>query len=294
MRNDAKTRVVGFMAEYFDSENDFIVGMHHRHGNGELDEFFSNGVKTGRSNLNDGRVAQWLVDSALEIAEAYEAPSHRIFLATDSASMGRRVLKIVSNQILTINALGRRHENQHMLPPTHLMSRQQTQAPRTIIFEQSAKERNQGLGNIMPGYVGLGRCIGNHSTSNFFNVSASKIAQTERFKGMVSHRECSSKEKHERCKTEAVRSFQDMMLLGAADVLVQTKQCVQLNNCDLFACSYVRLKLKLHTNLAMYVSHQPQVIISHNFFHPHHGAWEAVLPCKCPRGRRCSHLVSVL
>lgn len=94
--------IVEFMARSFDSDamhaaNEVILGMHHRHGNGEIDDFTNRaGMKSGRSNKDDRRVAQWLVESASAIAAQYQAVNYTIFFASDSPMMGRLVRDLVS------------------------------------------------------------------------------------------------------------------------------------------------------------------------------------------------------
>lgn len=66
-----KERIQEFLATEFGSTP--VIGLHHRHGNGELDDFVDKktGAPAGRLNKNNTRVIEWMDESVAELAKAY-------------------------------------------------------------------------------------------------------------------------------------------------------------------------------------------------------------------------------
>ena len=56
-----------------------VIGIHHRHGNGEVDDFEDGG---GRLNLNDEVAVKWLHQSAVRLAEHFRIPHFKVFVAS--------------------------------------------------------------------------------------------------------------------------------------------------------------------------------------------------------------------
>lgn len=134
LRPEHRERMARFMAGAFFTRNDAaaVIGVHHRHGNGEVVDFAqsaaipasagagtrSGGVVGARMNADDELVAQWLHASVRDIAAAHGLPSYKVFLATDSPSFARRFQRL---------------------------------DPSVVIFDEVEKERMEGHGFVMPG-----------------------------------------------------------------------------------------------------------------------------------------------
>jgi hypothetical protein len=68
--------------DWFSKESP-VIGLHHRHGNGEIDDFNEPGATRG--NANDTKVVKWLARSVAALASALGLPSgYRVFFASDS------------------------------------------------------------------------------------------------------------------------------------------------------------------------------------------------------------------
>jgi len=122
-----KDRIEAFLHAHFRGLP--VIGVHHRHGNGELDDFVDKvtGAPSGRLNKNNSKVVEWMVESVHELAAAYGLVDYRVFFASDSPEMTRLYMA---------------HD------------------PRVFAFDQTAKEQLEGKGFIMPGWQGWGRSPG--------------------------------------------------------------------------------------------------------------------------------------
>jgi len=127
LKPEIKQRVASFIAENFQGRP--VIGVHHRHGNGELDDFVDK--KTGRPgsrlNRNNTQVIEWMMESVSELAAEYNLTDYRVFFATDSPEIAR---------------MYRAHDQ------------------RVFVFDAEAKEEIEGKGFIMPGWQGWGRSHG--------------------------------------------------------------------------------------------------------------------------------------
>ena len=113
--------------EEFMEENNFgsvpVIGVHHRHGNGEEDDFHAG----NRLNANNSRVIAWMNESVSELAALHGVADFRVFFASDSPAMARMYMDI---------------------------------DPRVFVFDKEAKNDVEGKGFIMPGWQGRGRSPG--------------------------------------------------------------------------------------------------------------------------------------
>lgn len=117
-----KTRINNFLSKNFVEAP--VITIHHRHGNGEIDDFSD---KASRLNRNNTRVIHWMAESVDTLAAEYGiAENYRILFASDSPEMTRMFADI---------------------------------NPRVFAFELEAKEVTKGKGFLMPGWQGPGRSI---------------------------------------------------------------------------------------------------------------------------------------
>jgi hypothetical protein len=127
LKPEIKARIEAFLHENFGGLP--VIGVHHRHGNGELDDFVDKvtGAPSGRLNKNNSKVIEWMVESVHELASSYGLVDYKVFFASDSPEMTRMYIA---------------HD------------------PRVFAFDQGAKEQLEGKGFIMPGWQGWGRSPG--------------------------------------------------------------------------------------------------------------------------------------
>ena len=77
--------------------------MHHRHGNGELDDFVNRqtGQPGGRLNKNNSRVIEWMSRSVHALQRAHgldTSDDAKVFFASDSPEMTRNFQQAMSAQ----------------------------------------------------------------------------------------------------------------------------------------------------------------------------------------------------
>lgn len=122
LKPSIKERIENVIASNFG--NTPIIAIHHRHGNGELDDFTDKktGAPSARLNKNNSKVVDWMVESIAELAHEYQLTDYKIFFATDSPEMSRLF--------------------------------QAREPGRVFIFDQLAKEMSEGKGFNMPGWQG--------------------------------------------------------------------------------------------------------------------------------------------
>ena len=87
MKSVVSAPLLGFLDTEF--RDDVIIGVHHRHGNGEIEQFVDANGRILRGNYDDGAVAKWIHASVRELARenGISAGGYRTFFATDSAKM---------------------------------------------------------------------------------------------------------------------------------------------------------------------------------------------------------------
>ena len=78
----------------------------------------------------------------------------------------------------------------------------------------------------MPGWQGKGRCVDpeENKTAHTYYDPTQQQRQGPHHRPLAAHNGCTPEEKRRRCEPEAVRAYQDMILLGLSDVLVLTKR----------------------------------------------------------------------
>jgi hypothetical protein len=128
LKPSIKKRIEDVIAENFGDTP--VIGVHHRHGNGEIDDFLDRktGAPSGRLNKNNSKVIDWMKDSIAELASEYGLKDYKVFFATDSPEMSRLY--------------------------------QARDPNRVFIFDQLEKEASEGKGFNMPGWQGWGRSPG--------------------------------------------------------------------------------------------------------------------------------------
>jgi hypothetical protein len=126
-----KQRLHDFISEHFGTTP--VIGVHHRHGNGELDDFIDRktGARGARLNKNNSQVIDWIIRSmdALQRDHGFDG-NYKVFFATDSPEMTRLY---------------------------------EARDKRVIVFDKKEKEENEGKGFMMPGWQGWGRSPGTSS-----------------------------------------------------------------------------------------------------------------------------------
>jgi hypothetical protein len=68
------------------AEHGPVIGLHHRQGNGEIDDF-NDGQGGGRGNGNDTMVVEWMHRSMQALAKHHGIAKYRVFFASDSPEM---------------------------------------------------------------------------------------------------------------------------------------------------------------------------------------------------------------
>ena len=179
--------------------------MHHRHGNGELDDFVNRqtGQPGGRLNKNNSRVIEWMSRSVLALQRAHgldASDDAKVFFASDSPEMTRNFQQAMSAQKTSRSSSSSSKEEEKEGGQSGKAQGGGNDiggkaVSRVIVFDQKEKELNEGKGFIMPGWQGWGRSPGT-----------------------------SGEYKAEQCERETIRAFLDMALLGYSDLLVVSKK----------------------------------------------------------------------
>ena len=191
MKPMLRSRLDDFVHREFDqgkeSSRARVIGVHHRHGNGEVTDFLDG---WGRANLDDAKVAKWIVRSVATIAADRfgEGANYRVYFASDSPKMAELVAAL--------------------LPPTKVFVR-------ATLGEAGGHPRD-GSGWSIAGWKKVRKQAAHTTAAGAEGEEGAKAEE-----GAQGKRE--REEEQAQCLSETGESLLEMVALGLADVLVVTK-----------------------------------------------------------------------